>query len=610
MTVNLPYCSGFCQVTSRGMLRHTFVPKLRALPWTLAAVTLIACSGCGGGGGGITSAVLTYTTDWTTRSDPASGSGQSQLVALYDANGSQVAKKLINRNDGSSLEFSDVSAGNYELVAELYSGTDTSGTKLGTIERVISLSDSTTFTSAVGSAPTAVAVTGWTSSLQVDQTTSLYAAAVDAAGRNVFVEAGAFDWASLGGVASVTTAGIVQGTVAGTGSIRATHRASGALGSFPLTVSEHSTSRSKWTVLVYLNAANDLYTYSTTNVDQMERVGDNTNCRFIVQWKQSRNIFPNSSFDGTRRYLVSSNTTDGVQSELIQNMGTSVDMGVPETLADFIAWGKRNYPADRYALVIWNHGSGWSRKGGPDSRSVSYDDETGNVIYTWQLRQALANQHLDIIAFDASLMQMIEVAYEIRDHADFVAGSEESPPGEGYPYDAVFQGFRNTPDGTTKDLSKGFVTGMINNPDYVNRKITQSVLETAKLPAVATAVDGLADQLIQNRATVTSVWQNARGNAQSYSPSATRYYRDLIHLCTFIGADTTAAAGVRSAANQVVSATGSAIVWNAANENSKNSTGLSIDTTPGTRFAGLQADYRLMQFGADTRWDDWLLQSP
>lgn len=593
------------------MLRHTFVPKLRALPWTLAAVTLIACSGCGGGGGGgITSAVLTYTTDWTTRSDPASGSGQSQLVALYDANGSQVAKKLINRNDGSSLEFSGVSAGNYELVAELYSGTDTSGTKVGTIERVISLSDSTTFTSAVGSAPTAVAVTGWTSSLQVDQTTSLYAAAVDAAGRNVFVEAGAFDWTALGGAASVTTAGIAQGTVAGTGSIRATHRATGALGSFPLTVSEHSTSRSKWTVLVFLNAANDLYTYSTTNVDQMERVGDNTNCRFIVQWKQSRNIFPNSSFDGTRRYLVSSNTTDGVQSELIQNMGTSVDMGVPETLADFVAWGKRNYPADRYALVIWNHGSGWSRKGGPDSRSVSYDDETGNVIYTWQLRQALANQHLDIIAFDASLMQMIEVAYEIRDHADFVAGSEESPPGEGYPYDAVFQGFRNTPDGTTKDLSKGFVTGMINNPDYVNRKITQSVLETAKLPAVATAVDGLADQLVQNRATVTSVWQNARGNAQSYSPSATRYYRDLIHLCTLIGADTTAAAGVRSAANQVVSATGSAIAWNAANENSKNSTGLSIDTTPGTRFAGLQADYRLMQFGADTRWDDWLLQSP
>lgn len=593
------------------MQRHTFVPTLRSLPWIVITAILMLCSGCGGGGGdALTLATLTYTTDWTTRSDPASGSGQSQLVAIYDANGTQVAKKLINRSDGSTLSFEGIAASNYMIVAELYAGADTSGSKLGSIQRIAYISDSTSFTSAVGSAPTSVAVTGWTASIAVDQTTNLYAAAVDAAGRNVFVEANAFDWAAFGGAASVDATGIAKGTAAGSGSIRAAHRASGALGSFPIGVTEASTTHSKWTVLVYLNAANDLYTYSTTNVDQMERVGDDSNVRFIVQWKQSKAIFPNSTFDGTRRYLVKSNTAAGVQSELIQNMGTSVDMGAPATLADFIAWGKRNYPADRYALVIWNHGSGWSRKGEESSRSVSYDDETGNTIYTWELDGALANQHLDIIAFDASLMQMIEVAYEIRSHADFIAGSEESPPGEGYPYDAVFQGFRNTPDASTKDLSKGFVTGMINNPDYVSRKITQSVLDTTKLPGVATAVDSLADQLIQNRASVTTPWQNARANAQSYSPSATRYYRDIIHLSNLLAAEAGTPAPVAAAANQVVAATQAAIVWNAANDNSKNSTGLSIDTTPGTRFAGSQADYRLMKFGMDTRWDDWLLQSP
>ena len=41
----------------------------------------------------------------------------------------------------------------------------------------------------------------------------------------------------------------------------------------------------------------------------------------------------------------------------------SASMGDVSTFADFLVYGFDNYPADRYGLIMWDHGSGAS--GGP-----------------------------------------------------------------------------------------------------------------------------------------------------------------------------------------------------------------------------------------------------
>ena len=33
--------------------------------------------------------------------------------------------------------------------------------------------------------------------------------------------------------------------------------------------------------------------------------------------------------------------------------------GDPASLTDFIVWGIQNYPAENYAVILWNHGTGW-----------------------------------------------------------------------------------------------------------------------------------------------------------------------------------------------------------------------------------------------------------
>jgi hypothetical protein len=45
----------------------------------------------------------------------------------------------------------------------------------------------------------------------------------------------------------------------------------------------------------------------------------------------------------------------------IKELG-EINMGEASTLIEFIEYGILNYPADKYALIIWNHGSGWKEE--------------------------------------------------------------------------------------------------------------------------------------------------------------------------------------------------------------------------------------------------------
>lgn len=569
---------------------------------------LVLGGGCGGGGGGASSAALIYTTEWGSAT--ASIAGESQRISIYTLDDRLVQTILLNRETTGAQQhrFSLSGSGTFRIVAELFSGANASGVRTGLIDTAVAVRGSTTFSSAVGVEPTSVSVTPNNVTIRIPESRRFFALAkVD--DRAVFTAPNGFEWQTLGGTATVNSEGVVSAESAGQGSVRATHVDTGLSGSAVFSVQPFSAERRKWTVLVFMNAGNDLHPFSTLNVNQMEQVADNPDVRFVVQWKQSRQVWPTSTFDGTRRILVRPDNTPAIVSEVVQDMGTGVDMGRPETLRDFINWGKTYYPADRYVLVVWNHGNGWRRSAhGLPSRAVSYDDQFGSSIQAWELSQALGDHRFDIVAWDASLMQMIEVAYEVKDHADYVVGSQESPPGEGYPYHLVFAPFRNNPDLPTATLSKGFVDGML--AFYGNsRRITQSVLDTSKLGTLGTRVSALGNALAANRTVIPTEIQTVRNQAQAYGPTSVRFFRDLDHLSQLLLQLVTVPSVVQ-AAQDVRTAIQDAVVWNGNNVNSPNSRGVSVDFSPGSVFTIGQADYQQLRFAAETTWDEFLAVAP
>ncbi len=102
-------------------------------------------------------------------------------------------------------------------------------------------------------------------------------------------------------------------------------------------------------------------------------------------------------------------------------------MADPDTLADFIRWGKATCPAKKYALILWDHGDG--------ARTGLFIDELfdRDVMYLYELKQALADAdtHLDTVIIDACLMANLETAWAIHDSADWMVASEENVPGKG-----------------------------------------------------------------------------------------------------------------------------------------------------------------------------------
>lgn len=110
----------------------------------------------------------------------------------------------------------------------------------------------------------------------------------------------------------------------------------------------------------------------------------------------------------------------------------AMDMGAPETLTWFIANCEREYPAEEYALILWNHG------GGP-LEGVCWDEVfSGNNLTLSEMTQALEAaqmpKKLSWIGFDACLMSSVEVASKISPYADYMVASQAEEPPSGWNY--------------------------------------------------------------------------------------------------------------------------------------------------------------------------------
>jgi len=257
-----------------------------------------------------------------------------------------------------------------------------------------------------------------------------------------------------------------------------------------------SQAMAEWTVMVYVNGKNNLESAAIKDLNEMEMVGSTGRIQVVVELgRMSGYNSSNGDWTGARRYLITQDSdTSTITSPELQVIN-NVDMGDWKHLVDFGRWAKANYPARHYLLIVWNHGDGW-KKGRADNKGISYDSETGNHINTPQLAEALREMgKVDVYASDACLMQMVEVAYQLKDCADYIAGSEETEPGDGYTYDAFLQ-LANNSDMTPLSVGKALVETYINHYAALGRSATHSLLQTAALASVPPALNDWVDVVL------------------------------------------------------------------------------------------------------------------
>ncbi len=208
-----------------------------------------------------------------------------------------------------------------------------------------------------------------------------------------------------------------------------------------------------WTVLVYMDADNDLEQYVVHDLEELEAgvaASDDGRLTVLVQVDRADGyVDDDGDWTGTRRYRVVGDTDpEHRASTVLEDLG-EVDMGDPDTLSAFLAWGDRTAPAAHTALVLWNHGTSWSRpdphgaEGGTPSATpppgIAWDDESQQEISIadGDLARALSGRAagpLDLVAFDACNMGAWEVAHDLAPHADWMVAAETWVGGEGLMY--------------------------------------------------------------------------------------------------------------------------------------------------------------------------------
>ena len=165
-------------------------------------------------------------------------------------------------------------------------------------------------------------------------------------------------------------------------------------------------------------------------------------------------------------------------------------MADPETLTDFVRWGAENYPAKKYALVLWDHGGG--------SKTGIFIDELygGDTMALGELGEALRSTgvHLEAVLFDACMMAGIETASAIADSANWMIASEEVVAGKGSAVDDWLQQLYITPEFSGELLGR-WVCDMSQikytdeGDDEAQELLTWSVIDLSKIPQLVELVD-------------------------------------------------------------------------------------------------------------------------
>ncbi|MBP3853798.1 MAG: hypothetical protein J6D18_04435 [Erysipelotrichaceae bacterium] len=324
--------------------------------------------------------------------------------------------------------------------------------------------------------------------------------------------------------------------------------------------------KDKVTILVYLCGA-DLESRSgmaTRDLQEMlqARTGDNIN---LIVYTGGSSRWQNNAVSSYNNQVYQ--IKDGQLSRLVDNAGNT-PMTDPDTLASFIRFGKENFAADRYELILWDHGQGSLGGYGIDERYVN----RGTMSLSG-LNAALRDGGVsfDFIGFDTCLLATVETANVVTKYADYMIASEETEPGYGWYYTDWLTKFSQNTSAPTIEIGQRIVDDFIETSQRQARgqSATLSVVDLAefshtvpkRLNAFAkTLTQKLEDMEYQEVAT-------ALNKSRRFAKNSRIDQVDVVNLTDYID---------NEAGKELAAAIKSAVKYNRTSSNMANSYGLSI----------------------------------
>jgi hypothetical protein len=254
--------------------------------------------------------------------------------------------------------------------------------------------------------------------------------------------------------------------------------------------------RDSWTFLVYVMGDTDLEPFAVQDLLEMASVGstDDVNIVALVDRHpefSDEGVLNLADWEDARLLGIG-------RGELVEfDAPGEMNLGDPQTLSSFLATGLTNFPADHYAVVLWDHGAGWPGMGPDESDGL-------DVLDMADLAQGLSDglaqagvDKVDIIGFDACLMATYEVASIVAPYADYMLSSQELEPGHGWNYEAL-AAITEHPDATPVDLGTAIVDGFAAQAQAsgTGQDITLSMLDLGLVDELQSALAEVSGPIV------------------------------------------------------------------------------------------------------------------
>jgi hypothetical protein len=367
--------------------------------------------------------------------------------------------------------------------------------------------------------------------------------------------------------------------------------------------------KTKWTVLVYNAADNDLGKDIAKSVASMEQVGSSKDMNVVVQI--DRGPKPNMTVGGdknaSRYYIMKDRDSKHINSPSLENLGP-VNSSSPAVLKDFLAWGMKNFPAEHYMVILNDHGAGFL--------GALEDDTENGFMHLPEMAKALTSAENEtgvtkdkvLIGYDACLMSQAEVAYELKDAGSVLFSSEEVIGGKGWPYKEILnanQEEKGKVPASLQDFAKSIVAESAKKSDSV---FTLSAVDLTKIEEVKSAVDNFALTILKTDTDEALIRKNIETSQHYTQGLEERPYsdmHDIYDIAKKIHGDTEIKdKKLKAAAEGVMTAVKDVVITDEHAKGYEDSHGLSIYAPTSNVKSNIIKKYDALAWAQDTSWGE------
>lgn len=286
-----------------------------------------------------------------------------------------------------------------------------------------------------------------------------------------------------------------------------------------------------WTFLVYMMGDTNLEPYALDDLAEMASVGSSEELNVVAMVDRS----PDYSSDGVLNLDDWEDTKlfEVRQDEFVEldDLG-ELNTGDPETLARFVETAVTEYPAENYALLLWDHGGGWLGMGADETNDEDplELDEIAAGIDAGLAATDVGT--LDLIGFDACLMATYEVVSTLAPYADYMVASEEVEPGHGWNYGQLAL-VEEEPGTDAPTLASAMLEGYSEQAadEGTEADITLGILDLAAVDELQAAMGDVAEAYIDDPGAYTPELASAQQDVLEFGrdpdPAYSTYQIDL-----------------------------------------------------------------------------------